>query len=67
MLLPQDYGKCGPKGEDVLRILERTQLLAAESMRDMERFSGGSVTGRTSLERHEGDYGEEVIELGEED
>lgn len=67
LVLPKDSGKCGPKAEDILRILERTQLLAAESMRDMERFTGGNSPGRTSLERHEGDYGEEVIELGDED
>ena len=62
MLLPQDFEKCSPKVEDILRILDRTQQLAADSLREKSRLNTSWLTPREAIERHEGDFGDEILE-----
>ena len=66
LLLSKDSEKYTQKIHDILRILDRTQQLAVESLRDRERLEVGCVQPRAGLERHEGDFGEEIIELEDE-
>ena len=59
VLQPRGHERCYTVGEDVLRILERTQQLAVDSIRDRSRLSCGSWIGAPeSLDRHSGDFGE---------
>lgn len=58
-LRPGDHIRCRSTGEDVLRILERTQQIAAESLREKGRLSAeGLSLGAENIQRHSGDFGD---------